>query len=64
MWRAFWDILRFEKIPAQYPDVNREKASVQMTEEMRLFQVLSKFGGWGLRPIFGNFSKMVQNEWT
>jgi hypothetical protein len=40
MWRAFWDILRFEKIPAQYPDVNRKIASVQITEEMRIFRGL------------------------
>jgi hypothetical protein len=58
----FWHFFRFAKIAAHHPDGILTKTSVQITEQVRIFLVLSKLGDWGLSPIFGNFSKTCQNK--
>ena len=49
--------MRFEKIHAQYPDVIREKTSVQITEELRIFKGFQNYGAGGFAQFLGIFQK-------
>ena len=64
MWRPFLAYFAFWKNSSAVPGCNSRKRVSANHRGGAYVLGLSKLGRWGLRPIFGNFSKMWQNDWT